>query len=409
MVVVAAGGSGSFAPGTYALGNKGNGINVDGASATITGNFISANAGDGVAFTGASASSVKGNLIGTNATGTSITGPGDAFDSGGHPTMGPVSLGNGGNGVRVTSGAGVTIGGTDHASGNLISGNNGSGVYLASSNNTVIGNRIGTDATGAAPAGFSGGTRLGNEASGVDVESGSNNQIGGTSPGEGNTIAYNNVNGVTLLNGADPNPVRGNSIFSSGLDLINAQNQLQHFGLGIDIGDNIAGNIGGYGLVTPNSVSLVDGFQPFPEWLQGTFDSSQLTLTGFLPGADGSTTAFIDFYSNAQPNGTGYGEGQTYLGAPSAFQWEQLSAPAGETGQWFVATFQASEVSSAQPYFTATATSADGRTSEFSAYATAAGLPTAVPLPSSSMAILASLGGLGAISFMRRRRHASVR
>jgi parallel beta-helix repeat protein len=84
-----------------------------------------------------------------------------------------------------------TIGGADPADRNLISGNHGSGVELRRSNeNVVLGNFIGTDATG---------TRaIGNGWAGVLLRDGSqSNTIGGRREGQGNLLSGNSY-GVQL-------------------------------------------------------------------------------------------------------------------------------------------------------------------------------------------------------------------
>src|SRR5205823_1727056 len=125
---------------------------------------------------------IEGNRIGTDVSGTRI-------------------LANRGNGVEIAA-SDVQIGGTAPGAGNLISGNAQDGILIAPSfsfftpanGNLVQGNLIGTDATGTAP--------LGNGSDGVSISGqfigASNNTIGGTAVGAGNTIAYNGHNGVTV-------------------------------------------------------------------------------------------------------------------------------------------------------------------------------------------------------------------
>ncbi|MBC8232946.1 carboxypeptidase regulatory-like domain-containing protein [bacterium] len=95
---------------------------------------------------------------------------------------------------------------------NIISGNDWRGVQIEGSganDNVVLGNYIGTYVNGTAALGNSGG--------GVGIEFGAqSNTIGGTGSGEGNTIAFNNGNGV-IVNGIDDpdtdyNKISGNSI-----------------------------------------------------------------------------------------------------------------------------------------------------------------------------------------------------
>jgi parallel beta-helix repeat protein len=146
------------------------------------------------------------------------------------------AAGNGGNGVYVSAASARNFIGLNgsHTSGvvaNVISGNQGSGIVLAgSSGNTVVANRIGTDATGAAP--------IANHLDGIRVTQGSRgNEIGGTAfvdtatgrannptgskgtvtpvfvvPPLGNLISGNGGNGVTINGGSLGNVLNGNFI-----------------------------------------------------------------------------------------------------------------------------------------------------------------------------------------------------
>jgi hypothetical protein len=97
-----------------------------------------------------------------------------------------------GNGLLLTQEAPETL-----VRDNLISGL-GIGVEVWGDNNTLLGNRVGTDVDGTAalPNG-----------SGINVEGGDHNTIGGTGPGEGNLISGNVYDGLQLENGdADDEP-----------------------------------------------------------------------------------------------------------------------------------------------------------------------------------------------------------
>jgi hypothetical protein len=110
---------------------------------------------------------------------------------------------NGWRGVLVyNSATGCTIGGHTPADRNVVSGNS-QGVVVASNSNTVVGNYIGTDASGTAA--------LGNSA-GMEVTSASFNVIGGTSPEARNVISGNSSAAVGIDNGAQGNLVQGNFI-----------------------------------------------------------------------------------------------------------------------------------------------------------------------------------------------------
>ncbi len=233
------------------LGNKSNGIVLNGPTNVLIGgtmaaaaNIIGDNAGDGIQILGSSSSvQVEGNFIGTD-------------------PKGDGSLGNVGNGVTVLTSQN-SIGGTTAAAGNVISGNsldgillsqvgggatssgnlvewntigtapNGTvalpnlkqGIHLEAVNGTSIlnnlvsgneqngimldiktisftsygnsdtliqGNTIGTDITGSTP--------LANVDNGILVVMSANTTIGGTTTGAGNLITGNKQNGIELEN-----------------------------------------------------------------------------------------------------------------------------------------------------------------------------------------------------------------
>ena len=159
---------GTDATGTSALGNA-EGVNiVNGASFNRVGgpepwerNVISGNRGSGIAID-SYIGDTMGNVVVGNYIGTDVSGM--------------LDLGNEGTGVNIVLGAFNNL-----IKNNLISGNDwGVGIGdLGSSYNTVVGNLIGTDASGA--------QALGNQSGVIVYES--FNRIGGTSPGDGNVIS----------------------------------------------------------------------------------------------------------------------------------------------------------------------------------------------------------------------------
>jgi CSLREA domain-containing protein len=170
----------------FGLAVSGNGA----AGTKIKGLVINRFGDDGV-FVGNSApnTTIEGNFIGTDPTGT-------------------IDRGNGADGVNLLS-SGNTIGGSANAAQNVISGNGGNGVAVKQSgatSNTISNNHIGTDADA--------GEDLGNSESGVFVENASGNTIGGSSAaGTLNIISGNNQHGVEILgSGASGTRVIGNLI-----------------------------------------------------------------------------------------------------------------------------------------------------------------------------------------------------
>ncbi len=177
------------------------GTHGDGVSDAVEGNLISGNVSDGVKLQNrATGTVVAGNLIGTNKDGT-------------------LPLGNQRFGIFIqeadanrigTNGDGVS----DMIERNVIAANAGNGVYLTgvgTHHNSVAGNFIGTDITGA--------VGLGNGGYGVRVVGGAHaNFIGTNGDGvgdssEGNLISGNSLTGVRIEGiGTDDNQVAGNFI-----------------------------------------------------------------------------------------------------------------------------------------------------------------------------------------------------
>ncbi len=197
---------GTDSTGTKPLGNSDSGVlitdgaddNVVGGTTAATLNVISANGARGVNIDGSSGNLVEGNVIGTDLSGTK-------------------PLGNSDSGVLIDNGASDNlVGGTTPAARNVISANGYRGVHIdGSSGNLVEGNVIGTDVSGTKP--------LGNIDSGVLVDDGSSdNVIGGTATGSGNTISFNAQNGVHIDDGSDGNLIEGDTIdnnASNGVDI----------------------------------------------------------------------------------------------------------------------------------------------------------------------------------------------
>jgi hypothetical protein len=124
----------------------------------------------------------------------------------------PNGEGYGAAGVAIALSDDNTIGGTDAGAGNVIVASDGPGIVIAAADdNRVRGNWIGTTPAGAA--------NLGNGGSGVDIVNASDNRIGDTGANTGNTIAHNGTDGVTVqeANGtATGNAILRNAIFANG-------------------------------------------------------------------------------------------------------------------------------------------------------------------------------------------------
>ncbi len=324
------------ASGTSTVYNAGNGViayysdgNTVGGTVAGAGNVIGGIAGDGIQFGGSNDCVAEGNFIGTDPTGT-------------------IALRNGqGVGIRYGS-SGDTIGGTTPGSGNLISGNS-TGVLIPyyTGGDTIEGNLIGTDATGTNP--------LPNTGPGVEIIYGSsNNTVGGTAAGAGNTIAFNAGAGV-VVGGYSSDQATGNAILSNSI--------YGNGALGIDLGDDG---------VTPNTPggphSGPNDLQNFPVLSQAaTFDGNTYVI-GTLNSAPG-TTFTLQFFASATPDPSGYGQGQTLIGTTTVTTDANGNAS-------FIASFPGA-IPAGQAV-SATATDPNGNTSEFAQDVTASATTTPV-------------------------------
>lgn len=159
--------------------------------------------------------------------GSSLVGPTSAcldVSSAGNTIRGLIITHCSGRAINVSA-ANNTIGGATAAERNVISGN-GCGVSIRgsyASGNRVIGNYIGTNATGD--------TALPNQGNGVEVSLASYNTIGGSIDGERNVISGNSRHGVKIGPYANGNTVKGNYIGTNA----RGDEALPNQGYGVDI------------------------------------------------------------------------------------------------------------------------------------------------------------------------------
>jgi hypothetical protein len=285
---------GTDATGTLSIANDlgitaNPGNTVIGGTLSGAGNLISGNTTYGLSFTDAGTGLVEGNLIGTDVTGTKAV-----------PNMG-------GQGVLLyNSTGGVTVGGSAAGAANVISGNGGSGITIDNGSGSIIqGNFIGTDITGILPLGnaFVAGSPV---FGGIFLNGGSNVLIGGGNPGEGNVIAFNRGNGVTIGGSGTGNTVRGNAIFDE-----SPYPPPFHPQIAIDI-DNDG--------PTPNDACDGDSgsnqLQNYPIVTSAAPEGGQTHIQGVLHST-ASTQFTLDFYGNpaclSRPHD--FYEARVYLGS----------------------------------------------------------------------------------------------
>ena len=322
--------------GTSSAGNGDDGLFISGSTTgvNITNNLFSGNTESGFHSNTNSEITVKGNLIGTNAAGTSvlanahgITGFGiknsvfggssasdrnvisgntnDGFNGGATGTTnntfkgnyigvditGEVDLGNGGDGIDMFANNSYIIGGTAAGEGNVISGNGGYGLVIKNSN-TLEGNFIGTDKDGD--------TNIGNDLGGIRITTTNHdNTIGGNSSASENVIAFNTGDGISLLTTAGVNnAILRNQIFSnteSGIDLGND---------GVDTNDS------------GDADSGCNNLQNSPEISSSIVDGSNNVTATYLVASSASNSTYpitVRFFKADAGNE----EGQTYLGEHS--------------------------------------------------------------------------------------------
>jgi uncharacterized repeat protein (TIGR01451 family) len=256
---------GTDTTGMSVLGNQGHGIFlVDGASNNRIGgtdpgerNTVSGNGGSGVSILGAR---TTGNIVVGNYVGTDISGT--------------VDLGNKGDGIAIECGAFNNL-----VWRNLSSGNVEAGVLVSDWGgryNVVVGNLIGTDASGT--------KAIGNDRCGVcaGFMGASFNRIGGTQPEERNLIS-GNAAGVDVYGpGAVGNLVLGNLI---GTDITGRQS-LGNVWEGVRLGQDSRTLVGG---ATAQERNIISG-----NGRNGvTLDSDYNFVAGNYIGTDASGTAFI--------------------------------------------------------------------------------------------------------------------
>jgi hypothetical protein len=341
-------------------GDGADGLTITAGNTTVKGLAIDDFTGPGIRLNDNGSDIIVANYLGTDATGSLARGNqmGICIDSGSDDRIGGVMAadrnlisGNRGDGIAILGGSGHQIlgnfigtdatgtkalpndygielfsgsynsigGGSDAGAGNLISGNVHDGVGIYSDANTLQGNRIGTDVSGTAP--------LGNGQDGVEIQAflhGFDNLIGGTAAGAGNVIAFNGGYGVRVTTGTG-NAIHQNAIF--------------------------ANNAGGIALLTDGNHD-----EPAPELTSATSGSGMTTVKGSVMG-DPSTELAVEFFANTVCDPSGFGQGERYLDTAA------VTTDSGGQADFTVTLNQ--EVDPGQ-FITATATDPQGNTSTFS-------------------------------------------
>jgi CSLREA domain-containing protein len=332
--------------------------------------------GVGISVGSSSATTIQGNFIGTDITGTIALSPGFS------------------TGIGINNAVGIVIGGADPGEGNVITGFQGvviggNPALLRSTGVIVQGNFIGTDVTGTLDLGGSG--------DGIVVAHAEDTQIGGLTAGAGNLVS-GFVQGITGgssgVSGSqvDDTTVQGNRVGTNAA----GTGALPNSGIGIYLGDDaiIENNIvafnggagvhticgacvqritansihsnGGLGIslhedgVTPNDTDDPDtganGRQNFPILDSALFPGGT-SITGTLNSTP-STTFRVEIFANDACDASGNGEGAEFVGFK-----DDVTTDAGGDAAF---TVTLSENVSAGKVMTATAIAPNGSTSELS-------------------------------------------
>ncbi len=311
--------------------------------------------------------------------------------------------GNNDDGIRIQNAFGVTIGDTTGATRNIISGNNNDGIGIRGAkavSNTIVGNFIGVDSTGAVALGnnASGIALLESAGDGADFTTSTANKIG--LPNLGNVIGANNF-GVFLADANTSNNwIRGNYIgtntggtidvgnASDGVYFVNGTYDNIVGGTGANEGNLIAFNRNGIrndndvrnafrrnrifsndllGIdlapvgVTSNDTGDGDtganNLQNYPVITYVNAQNSTTTIQGTF-NSEANKTYTLEFFGNTAADSTGFGEGRNFIGSINV-------TTDGSGNATFNAPFSVS-IATVGTWITATATDPTGNTSEFS-------------------------------------------
>jgi hypothetical protein len=366
---------GTTSDGSADLGNRLNAIVITnsnnvtiGGNDGTPGNVISGDDRNGIACTDSHDIKIKGNLIGTSATGLASIGLGD-------------------RGVNLLRCANVTIGGLTMVERNTISSTLLGIDSVLSDNGIIQGNRIGTNSNGI------GGSAFGNRFGAIHV-TGTNTLIGGAGAAgnvianslnasdgifisdatgttvQGNSIAGNTGNGIQVWHG--PAQILGNQIVSNSKNgiVLNNQNPIP---LGIRISGNVIFANGELGIdlptfnnedsfgVTPNDNGDGDfgpnRVQNFPVLASALRASNGITVVQGSLNSTASTTFRVELFL-ANPDPSGHGEALAFLATKNV-----TTAANGNVSF----SFQIASVGATQRLTATAINEATGDTSEFSA------------------------------------------
>lgn len=254
---------------------------------------------------------IQGNYIGTDITGTL------SLDTPTSLQAGLVDMG------------GVSI------LGNLISGNSNLGIHTVAAV-TLQGNLIGTQRDGTSPLP----NGLGPNGPGVLLQ-GAGSTVGGAAAGQANIIAFNKGAGINVNYTSFGNRISQNSIYSNnalGIDLT---------GTGIPLANDP---------MDPDADSGNRG-QNYPVLTSAAVGGGTAAISGTI-NSNPSTALHLEFFANVACDASGYGQGQTFIGA--------TDVTTDGSGNAAFGPLAFAGVPPGQGVITSTATNTSGDTSEFS-------------------------------------------
>ncbi len=359
---------GTDVTGTLGLGNGRDGVLIDqGANGNTIGGLSSAAtnviSGNGRAGVHMSGSGTSNNTVIRNRIGIDVTATAKISNT---------------IGVLIDLAAtNNVVGGNTSSHLNIISGNKRNGVAIGgngTNGNRVEGNFIGTDWTG--------NSSLSNPVGVSIFRLAKNNVIGGPSLTLTNVISGNTSVGVSIRNngttgnivqwnyiGTDPTgniPVPNGTgvavidlasatyIEGNGIEFNTAEGVVIDNAIGNEIRINVIRDNGGKGIRLINNGN---NLQPFPTITSVANGGGTITVSGNLTAAP-TTPYSLEFFANPLCDGSGFGEGQIFVGTKSVLTNGSGFVP-------FSASFSANIPSGY--WISATATSPAGDTSEFAA------------------------------------------
>lgn len=299
-------------------GGTTDGLVIGGGGSTIKGLAIIRFTGSGLVLRNEGGNVVEGTYLGTDNT---------ALDD----------AGNGVHGIWIDDVPDNRIGGEDANASNVVASNGVHGILIAGTqaiNNKLWGNAIGVH----------GAVALGNGEDGVHLRDASDNEIGGEQEEHSNIIRNNGEVGVSVVGTGIDNTIRKNEIFGNG-------------GLGIDLGgDGVTANDLGDGrpanMDTDTGPNELINFPMGVTALPSLANPGQVVITGITEPA--SLLAAVDIYMSSARDEAGFGEGEKHVATVQP-----------DANGLFKITVARSELT--MPFLSATVTSFNGSTSEFSA------------------------------------------